>query len=73
MSIKGVEKLVEEMSGGREPIKTFGEKMKAELAEVDMTDVAVETGEDEAGPDAVPDKPLTEGLGTKLPQEEGEE
>ncbi len=38
MSIKGVEKLVEEMSGGREPIKTFGEKMKAELAGVKMID-----------------------------------
>lgn len=66
MSIKGVEELLEEMCGGRPPISTFGERLKEELAGVEMRDrlqddeTPGDQGQGEGGTQEAPTEPGTE-------------
>ena len=79
MSSEGGEKLGEEMSSGRENIKTFGEKMKAEFAGVKMVDRVADAGETPEGASGTVSEGTPEGKPDAIPgpnqeqQEEGEE
>ena len=71
MSIEGVEKLLEEMCGGRPPISSFGERLKEELAGVSMTESGEavegtpEEDDQEDAPEDAPAEPETEPEGAE--------